>query len=117
MADTLLLDTATWDLVVDANGDIAVASSPYADAQDAASAIRTFQGELWYDVTFGVPYWAAVLGMLPPLALIKQKFIDAAESVSGVVSARVFISGFTGRVVTGQVQVTNTSGQTSAATF
>jgi len=59
--DTLLLDLDNWDLTVDAAGNWAVASPPYAIAQDVASAIKTFQlqagpndpvlGECWYDNT------------------------------------------------------------------
>lgn len=114
---TLLLDTTTWDLVVDAAGNIAAAADPYALAQDAASAIRLFAGELWYDITKGVPYWAQILGVAPPLSLLKAKFIAAALTVPGVVSAQCFISSFTDREVRGQVQITDANGNTAAATF
>lgn len=117
MANTLLLDTETWDLVVDASGNIAMATNPYALAQDAASAIRLFQGELWYDTTQGVPYFADVLGHLPPLPLLKSLLVDAAKTVPGVVAAACFISGISGRSVTGQVQVTDQAGNISAASF
>ncbi len=50
------LDTVAWDLTVDTTGNIAVASNPYSMAQDAASAIRTFQGEVYYDTTLGIPF-------------------------------------------------------------
>ena len=43
---TLLLTTDAWDLTVDVSGNIAVADEPLALAQDAASAIRLFAGEL-----------------------------------------------------------------------
>ncbi|AJJ19826.1 hypothetical protein [Yersinia intermedia] len=56
MQNTLLLDRTAWDLVLDANGDIAMASLPYSIAQDVASAIKTFIGECWYDTSQGVPY-------------------------------------------------------------
>ena len=114
--NTLLLDTVAWDLVLDIDGNIAVASDPYAQAQDAASAIRLFLGELWYDTTKGVSY-SQVLGQLPPLALLKQKFATAALTVPGVVSAQVFISGISGRTVNGQVQITNTTGQSAVGAF
>ena len=81
---TLLLDQTTWDLVVDASGDIAVASDPYSIAQDAASAIRTFQGECYYDTTLGVPYWSQILGRSPPLSLLKAKLVAAALTVPDV---------------------------------
>ena len=115
---TLLLDTSDWDLAVDASGNIAVASTPYALAQDAASAIKTFLGEMYYDTGVGVPWLTQILGQAPSLALLKQQLVNAALTVPGVASAQVFISSFTDRVVTGQVQVVAAAtGQTSAANF
>lgn len=115
--NTLYL-TPSWDLTSDAFGNIALATEPYALAQDAASAIRTFQGEVYYDTTQGVPYWAQILGQAPPLALVRSKMIDAALTVPGVTAAAVFFSSFSGRALAGQVQVTSaTTGQTTAAGF
>jgi len=116
MAQTLLLDTVTWDLVTDVFGNIAVASEPYSQAQDAASAIRTFQGECYYNTSLGVNY-SQIIGKLPPIALMKQSFAQAALTVPGVVSAVVFISSVTERVVSGQVQISNSNGRSSAASF
>ncbi len=114
---TLLLDQSAWDLILDAHANIAVASDPYALAQDAASAIKLFSGELWYDTTQGVPYFESILGHSPPVAYMKSKFIDAAMTVLGVTAAKVFVSGISGRQLTGQVQITNATGQVSVATF
>ncbi len=114
---TLLLDTAQWDLVIDAFSNIAMASPPYALAQDAASEIRTFKGEVWYDTTHGVPFFSAVFGQAPPLTLLKAQFTAAALNVPGVVSAKCFISGLKHRQVTGQVQTTDGSGQVSTVAF
>lgn len=115
--DTLLLDQTTWDLVLDIDGNIAVASAPYALAQDAASAVKLFQAELWYDTKQGVPYYGELLGHMPPLQLVKQEFTDAALTVPGVTAAKVFITGLAGRKLTGQVQVTDKTGTVSVATF
>lgn len=117
MASTLLLDTVTNDLVVDALGNIAVASEPYSLAQDAASAIKLFQGELWYDSTQGVPWFQSILGQTPPLSLVKAKLVAAALTVPGVVSAAVYLTGFNNRVFSGQVQCTDATGVTTAASF
>jgi hypothetical protein len=117
MPSTLLLDTQNWDLVTDISGNIAVAAEPYALAQDAASAIKLFQGELWFDVSIGVPYWSLILGLSPPVALMKSKFKAAALTVPGVASAVCYLSSIVDRVVGGQVQVTSATGQTSAASF
>jgi hypothetical protein len=114
---TLLLDTVAWDLITDLSGNIPVASDPYSEAQDAASAIRTFQGEVYYNSTLGVPYWALILGMTPPLSLMKAQFVAAALTVPLVSTAICYITGFTNRQVTGQVQITDVNGNTSAASF
>jgi hypothetical protein len=113
---TLLLDSQRWDLVTDANGNIAVASPPYAMAQDAASAIRLFQGELWYNTTQGVPYFERILGKQPPLSVLKNAFVTAATSVPNVESAQVFFTSIATRRVTGQVQLTTTAGTKIAVT-
>jgi hypothetical protein len=115
--NTLLLDRTTWDLTLTALGDIAVASKPYALAQDAASAIRLFKGELWYNTTPGIPYFENVLGRTPHLAYVKAQFVKAALTVPEVVAAKAFITGFDERTLHGQVQVTDKSGVISAASF
>lgn len=114
---TLLLNPATWDLLVDAAGNIALADEPYALAQDAASAIKLFQGELWFDTTQGVPYFEQIFGRPPNIPLIKAKFVTAAKTVPGVLAAVVFITAFEDRGIRGQVQVTNSTGVTTAAAF
>lgn len=115
--NTLLLDTVAWDLVVDASGNIAMASDPYSEAQDAASQIKLFAGELWYDTTQGIPYFTTILGQYPSLSYMKSQFQAAALLVPEVASAVVFLSSFTSRQISGQVQITLTSGQTSAVNF
>lgn len=109
MTSTLLLAQDTWDLVLDASGNIAVASAPYSMAQDVASACRLFAGELWYDTTQGVPY-DTILAQRPPTQYIAAQLEKAAMTVPNVASARCIISGFTDRKMTGQIQVTDVNG-------
>lgn len=111
--DTLLLDVSTWDLVLDSKRNIAVASAPYSLAQDVASAIKTFLGEVWYNTTLGVPYFTQILGETPPIAVFQEYMIAAALTVPGVVSATCVISSFIGRTVIGQVQFTDAGGNVS----
>lgn len=119
MASTLLLDTAAWDLVLDADGDIAVAEEPYALAQDAASAIKTFQGECYWNTLIGVPYLTEILAKAPSIGLVKARFIEAALTVPNVVSANCFLTSFSDRGIAGQIQVSNEAqpSQVAAATF
>ena len=114
---TLLLDTQAWDLVLDSNGNIALASPPYSVAQDVASAIRTFQGELWYDTTQGVPYWQSFLGQNPTISQLQQAFNQAALTVPGVTSASTVITSIANRTVTGQVQFSTSNGQQVTVNF
>lgn len=111
LTQSLLLDQATWGLTTDINGNIAVASTPYSQAQDVACACRLFLGELYYDTTQGVPYFQGILGQLPPLAYVKRQLQLAALSVPGIASATVFISSFSNRALAGQVIVTLITGQ------
>jgi hypothetical protein len=116
--DTLLLDASTWDLALDADGNIAVASNPYSLAQDAASAIKTFLGEVYYDTTVGVPYLTEILGKMPPLALLIEALQKTAKTVPDVDSALCILTQFDDRRFVGQVQVTSVqTGETSVATF
>jgi hypothetical protein len=108
--NTLLLDTVAWDLVLDSNGDIALAAPPYAVAQDVASAIKLFQGELWYDTTQGVPYWQQLLGQNPSSSQIIAALNQAALIVPGVVTANTIITSISGREVSGQVQFSTSDG-------
>lgn len=115
--NTLLLDQPAWDLVVDSAGNIAMASDPYSLAQDAASQIKTFQGEVYYDTTLGVPYWQQLIGRLPPLSLVRSYLIAVVLQVPEVVSAKVFISSLRNRLLSGQVQITAADGQVTPIGF
>jgi len=116
---TLLLDTQLWDLCLDSGRNIAAAQAPYQLAQDVASAIRTFLGEVWYDDTLGVDYFGQVLGHTPPLAVLQALLVKAAVSVTGVVSAQCVINSFdrATRKVAGQVLFVDSSGTTGTVSL
>lgn len=116
---TLLLDQSAWDLVLDSSGNIALAAPPYALAQDVASAVRTFLGELWYDVTQGIPYFQQILGKLPPTSIITQLMSnEALLRVPGVVTAQTVISAFNADgEVDGQIQFTDSTGEVTSVGF
>lgn len=115
--NTLLLDQTSWDLLLDTNMNIAVASDPYSQAQDAASNIKLFQGELYYDTTQGVPYFQDILGQAPSLSVAKAQFVAAAKLVPGVTAAQCFVNAITNRKLSGQVQITDVTGATAVASF
>ena len=107
---TLLLDRSTWDLVIDSNGNIAVADDPYATAQNVSCALKVIKGELYYDTSQGTDYFGAVLGKPLKPATLKAALAKAALTVPGVVSAVCYLGAFSGRTASGQVTVTTTAG-------
>jgi hypothetical protein len=113
---TLLLDRTTWDLVVDSSRNIAVASSPYAVAQDVASAVKVFKYELWYDTSRGVPYFQEVIGKFSPALYAALADVEAL-AVPEVATAKTIIDTFKNRRVTGRVLITDTNGVSSIVTF
>ena len=115
--NTLLLDQTVWDLVLDANGNIALAGAPYSVAQDVASVTRTFLGECWYDTSQGIPYWQEILGDLPPLQYIAEQLQDASLTVPNVVAARATFTSFKNRSLAGQIQIIDTDGATNNVAF
>lgn len=112
MATTLLLDRDNWDLCLDASGNIALASEPYSQAQDAASAGRVFEGEAWYDTTIGVPYFQQVFRGGQPVQVLKARLAAAAKSVPGITAATVVLIELNDRTLSGQLQVRTDTGDT-----
>lgn len=117
MPSTMLLNPSAWDLMVDASRNIAVAAQPYALAQDAASAIRLFESEDYYDTTRGIPYWEDILGHWPSVSVMKAYFNRAALTVPNVVAAQCFIDSIEDRRPKGQVQITDRAGALSTVGF
>ena len=117
MPKTLLLDTDEWDLVLDANGDIALADEPYAIAQDVASAIRTFKTDCWYDQRKGMPYWQQILGHYPPMSLVRAAIVKEVMAEPKVAQVTVRRLGIDGRLLTGDVLVVDTDGRENGVTF
>ena len=114
---TILLDTDAWDMVLDSNGDIALAQPPYAVAQDVASAIRTFLGECYYNTNLGVPYWQDFLGQPFSQSAVIQAMNAAALTVPGVVTANTVITSFANGQVSGQIQFSTSDGVTTQVNF
>lgn len=118
MAQTLLLDPDVWDIALDPWGNLCLAPESYSIAQDAASAIKTFKGEVYYDNRQGIPYFQEILGHWPPLSMVKGRLEAAAATVPGVVEVRSYITRIgPDRVLHGQVQVTDIAGRLAVASF
>lgn len=105
---TLFLMPNSWDLALDASGNIAIASSTYHQAQDIASACRTIKQDMYFNQQDGIPYLTDILGKGKyPLALYRKYLQDAALTVPDVVSAEVELQLTHERIVSGQIKFTN----------
>lgn len=107
-----MLDRTTWDLLLDASGNIAVASDAYAIAQDAASAVMTQLGEVYYDTTQGLPYKSLILGKAQSLSVFKAQAEAAALTVPGVTTVQAIVKLGSNRGITGALLVSTDSGET-----
>ena len=107
----------SWDLKLDGAGNMYPRTNGSAIAQDVASVVRLFLGELWFDTTKGIPYYEQVLGHEYGKALVEGLLNSAAKTVPGVVEAKTTIMQFTGRVVTGTIQVIDTVGESHRVHF
>lgn len=114
---TLTLDLDTWDIGVDSAGQIAVSSGPYAIAQDVANACRLFTDDAWYDPRRGIPHFSIELGRIPNAAMLRQKLRQAALSVEGVADAKIESLTINDRVLTGDIRLTLTTGETANVAF
>ncbi len=108
---SLLLDISTWDLITDANGDIASAVAPYAVAQDVANSARTFVTESIFNQAVGIPYFQDILGHTPPLRLVQTRLTESALIVPEVVQARTSITSSSDGTIGGQIQIIDTTGE------
>lgn len=116
--DTLQLNTATWDLMLDGQGNIAVQTGSNAVAQDVASVIQAIQGECWYNTQEGLPYFTQVLGGSVNEVLFASLYNAAALSVPNVVKAQTTFTGVgPDRKLAGTVEVIDQYGQSINATF
>jgi hypothetical protein len=115
--NTLLLDQSAWDLVLDINGNIALAGTPYSYAQDVASAVRTFLGECWYNTDLGIPYWQQILGELPPVGYIQQQISIEALTIPNIISAETSIVSFVDRAIEGVILITDADSNPAIVPF
>ena len=106
-----------WDLTVDGSGNLAMSTGAPALAQDVASAISTFLGEVYYDTTIGVPYFSRVFGQPFSRSIASSLLKQAALQVPGVITAKVIINSYANRKLSGAVEFTDATGQALGVAF
>jgi len=106
------LDPTAWDLIVSPGGNFATVTDAAQIQQDVCSAIRTFQGECWYDNTQGMPYFQSIFGKQVATAFLKKQIQNAALTVPTVTGATIANLAIANRVLTGTVFVTTLTSTT-----
>ncbi|MFK2876882.1 hypothetical protein [Rhodanobacter hydrolyticus] len=112
MTTTFMLDPDTWDLVVGPDGNYVTLTGAAQIQQDVCSAIRTFQGECWYDNTQGMPYFESIFGQPVASSFLKKQVQNAALTVPTVTGATLTNLTISGRKLTGTVVVTTSTSTT-----
>jgi len=116
--DSLNITDDGNDLFVDSSGNIAVATGSFALALNAACAIRTFSGECFYNTTLGIPYFSTILGKNPPVEYLRSQLsATALSSDPDIKSTTVYFTSITDRKLSGQVQVSTSTGNVAASSF
>ena len=97
--------------------DIATVGDGTAIAQDVASVIQTFLGELYFDTTVGLPYFQSVMNQPYGASILQPLLVQAALQVPGVVSAQATITSIINRKISGIIDIIDTTGQALGVTF
>ena len=114
---SLYLNPETWDMQLDASGNLKTTEGDYCIAQSVANAQRLFRGEAYFNTHKGIPYFRYIEGHMPPDSLIMAYLEQAARSVPKVAAARVRLSGFAERAVHGETIITTINGESINGRF
>ena len=91
MASTIALSTASWDLTLNAQKHIAIATGAQSIAQQVACAIRVWLGELYYDTTQGINF-IAIFTRTSNTSVLAASINAVALLVPGVLSAKTTLA-------------------------
>lgn len=118
MAYTTMKLEESWDLTLDGDGNLAIATNSEAVAQDVASACMVFSGECWFNNTLGIPWKESVLGHQFTPGFISQKMQSEAKKLPIVdqALASVFFDK-SSRRTTGTIRVTDITGASTRVTL
>ena len=118
LTSSLLLSQASWDLMLDPSGNIALLAGSPAVAQDVATAIATQTGECWLFLNYGIRFNTVVFNGPANIPLFVALYEAQARTVPTVKSALTTFSTLDNtRVLGGTVFVIDTDNTKSSVTF
>lgn len=117
---TALLDPQTWDLQLDANGDIKLCTGAQAIVQNAANEIRLWRNDAYFQQDRGIAWKEAQLAKKLDISVLIQVIREAVANVPDIVSVDdVEIDEFdeSSRELHGRINVTTVLNQQVSARF
>lgn len=114
---TIQLNPQDWDLALDANNNLAIATDKYAIAQDTASTCLTFSTEIIYATERGVA-WKDIVGDVINSGFIKAQLQTEAMRVEVNTDAVIYLDfDQTKRILYGVIVVEDIYGNSVAISF
>lgn len=121
-SDTLALTLDAWDVTLDASGNLATVGDATAGtqtgpgmrlAQDVATRLRAWRGEVWFDTTQGIDY-ERYLGFAPSVVQLSADFQSEALLVPSCTTALADLSlARSTRTLGGTLYLSDLSGYTA----
>ncbi len=108
-AHTLLLNDS-WDINVDASGNIAKVTDDYAIAQNVANAFRLFTDDAWFFPERGIPHFLIELRKAPKVNILKVRLRKAALAIEGVADCEIDLLHVEDRDLSGMALLTLENG-------
>ena len=110
-AYTLMLDDS-WDITLNSDGKIKVATDAYAIAQNASNAVRLFKNDAYFNASKGIPHFDIELGhSRAAVPVIESQMKKAMLAVEGVADAVAVLKIDKDRVAGGSAYITLQSGE------
>lgn len=102
-----------WDIQLNKDGNIEVATGDYAIAQNCANAVRLFTDDAFYDRTRGIPHFDIELGhsVMASMTVLKNRIKQSCLAVEGVTDCEISLKNDKdNRLESGQVSLATVNG-------
>ena len=117
---TLALNPKTWDLQVDAEGNLKIHTGGMALAQDCANEIRLWRDDAYFQKDNGIKWLEVQLARKLDESVLRSVLREACMKVPGVASVRdITIAGIDEdtRMLHGEIRITTTEGHDGGIAF
>ena len=116
-AYTLMLDD-NWDLTLNSDGKIKMATGAYAIAQNGCNATRLFTKDAYFDQQKGIPHFDIELGHgIAAVPIIESRIKQALLNVEGISDALAVLEVEKDRVLGGNAYITLAGGENAKISF